>query len=154
MPNALSRERPDLIVCDFEPLVARAAHRLSVPVLSLDHQHFLTTYDLRTLPARLRWWAKAMSLSVWAFGIGQQKTVVSAFYRPPLRRGCEAVVQVGPLLRPAVRARTPTVGPHILSYLRKATPPRVVDWLGDLAIPVRIYGLGERPRAAPPRSTP
>jgi uncharacterized protein (TIGR00661 family) len=137
-------DRPDLVVSDFEPLAARAAHQLGVPVLSLDHQHFMTTYDLSMLPARLRWWAWAMGWSVWAFGIGQQKTVVSAFYRPPLRRGCEAVVQVGPLLRPAVRARTPTVGKHVLCYLRKATPPRVVEWLCQLAIPVRIYGLGER----------
>ncbi|MGL4514470.1 MAG: glycosyltransferase family protein [Lacipirellulaceae bacterium] len=139
------REKPALVVCDFEPLVPRAAHRAGVPVLSLDHQHFLSTYDLSALPIRLQRWAWAMSWSIWMFGIRQQKTVVSAFYNPPLRRGFEHVVQVGPLLRPALRQRQPTVGSHLLSYLRRATPQGVLDLLATLPQPVRVYGLGERP---------
>ncbi|QDU87633.1 hypothetical protein Pla175_09980 [Pirellulimonas nuda] len=139
------RDRPDLVVCDFEPTVARAAHRCGVPVMSLDHQHFMTTYDLSGLPRGLQWWAWAMGWSVWLFGIGQQKTVVSAFYRPPLRRDYKHVTQVGPLLRPAVRARQPSVGDHVLSYLRKSTPPRVLEVLEGSPLPVRVYGLGERP---------
>ncbi len=143
------RDRPALVVCDFEPTVPRAAHRCGVPVMSLDHQHFMTTYDLSGLPRRLQWWAWAMGWSVWLFGIGQEKTVVSAFYRPPLRRGYKNVTQVGPLLRPAVRARKPSVGGHVLSYLRKSTPPRVLAMLEDSPLPVRVYGLGEHePRGA------
>ena len=139
------RERPDLLVTDFEPLLPRAARRARVPVLSLDHQHFMSTYDLSSLPARLQRWAWIMSWSIWAFGIKQQKTVVSAFYKPPLRAGLNDVVQVGPLLRPAVRERTPHNAGHVLSYLRRATPPRVVDYLADLPVPVKVYGLGEKP---------
>jgi uncharacterized protein (TIGR00661 family) len=86
-----------------------------------------------------------MRLAVWAFGIGQQKTVVSAFYRPPLKRGYENVVQVGPLLRPAIRGITPTIGGYVLSYLRPATPPRVIDLLAELDRPIKIFGLGSRP---------
>jgi uncharacterized protein (TIGR00661 family) len=140
-----AREKPSLVVCDFEPLLPHAAREAGVPVLSLDHQHFLATYDLSSLPARLQRWAWAMSWSIWMFDIRQQKTVVSAFYKPPLRRGFENVVQVGPLLRPALRQREPTVGPHLLSYLRKATPQGVIDLLATLPQPVRVYGLGERP---------
>ncbi|MEM9187134.1 MAG: glycosyltransferase family protein [Planctomycetota bacterium] len=143
------RDEPDLVVCDFEPLMPRAAHRHGVPVLSLDHQHFMVAYDLASLPKRLRRWAWAMGWSVWMFGIAQQRTVISAFYYPPLRPNWREAIQVGPLLRPAVRERTPDVGGHALTYLRKATPPRVVDMLGDLGsapggLPVRVYGLGER----------
>lgn len=137
-------EKPDLVVCDFEPLLPRAAHQHGVPVLSLDHQHFMVAYDLSSLPSRLQRWAWAMGWSVWMFGIGQQRTVVSAFYKPPLRPKWKDAIQVGPLLRPAVRERTPTVGGHVLTYLRKATPPRVPEMLGQLGMPVRIYGLGER----------
>ncbi|MEM6798419.1 MAG: glycosyltransferase family protein [Planctomycetota bacterium] len=138
------RDKPDLLVCDFEPLLPRAARQRGVPVLSLDHQHFMVAYDLSSLPARLQRWAWAMGWSIWMFGIRQQRSVISAFYDPPLRPAWRDAVQVGPLLRPAVRQRRPTVGGHVLTYLRKATPPGVIDMLGGLGLPVRIYGLGER----------
>lgn len=139
------RDKPDLVVCDFEPLLPRAARRRGVPVLSLDHQHFMVAYDLSSFPLRLRWWAWAMGWSVWMFGIRQQRTVISAFYKPPLRRKWRGALQVGPLLRPAVRERTPTVGGRLLCYLRKATPPRVIEMLANAGLPVRLYGLGARP---------
>lgn len=145
LADTIRRERPELVISDFEPLVARAAHRVGVPVLSFDHQHFLVAYDLSSLPRRLQWWARSMSLAVWMFGIGQQKTMVSAFYRPPLRPGWQDAVQVGPLLRPTIRDRTPSTGEFTLSYLRRQTPERVVDMLTRLGHPVKIYGLGKRP---------
>ncbi|TWT40821.1 glycosyltransferase family protein [Botrimarina hoheduenensis] len=138
-------ELPALAICDFEPLLPRAARRAGVPLVSLDHQHFMSTYDLTSLPARLQRWAWRMSWATWAFGINAQTTVVSAFYQPPLRRGYEHVVQVSTLLRDAVRHRTPTFEGPLLSYLRRATPPRVIETLAALPRPVRIYGLGERP---------
>lgn len=138
-------ERPDLVITDFEPLLPRAAAQVGVPVLSLDHQHFLSTYDLSSLSRELRAWAWRMSWSIWAFGIRQQRTVVSAFYKPPLRQGCEQVTQVGPLIRSSVANRTPTRGEHLLSYVRRATTQGVLDKLAELPLPVRLYGLGERP---------
>lgn len=145
LERAVALERPDLVVTDFEPLLPRAARRVGVPVLSLDHQHFLSTYDLSSLPRELRDWAWRMSWSIWAFGIRQQRTVVSAFYSPPLRPGHADVLQVGPLLRQAVARHRPVVGGHLLSYVRRATPAAVIDLLADLPMPVRLYGLGERP---------
>ncbi|MEO0531786.1 MAG: glycosyltransferase family protein [Planctomycetota bacterium] len=142
---AITDERPDLVITDFEPLLPRAAHNAGVPVLSLDHQHFMSTYDLSSLPRELRDWAWRMSWSIWAFGIKQHRTVVSAFYKPPLRPGFEDVTQVGPLLRESVSQCTPTRGEHILSYLRRATPPAVVDRLAELPLPVKVYGLGAKP---------
>ncbi|MEN0110958.1 MAG: glycosyltransferase family protein [Planctomycetota bacterium] len=145
MDDAFRSEKPDLVVTDFEPLVARAARRHGVPVVSLDHQHFLSTYDLTSLPKRLQRWAWLMSWSIWAFDLRQQRTIVSAFYKPPLRAACDGVTQVGPLLRPAVAERTAHRGGHVLSYLRRATPPRVVDLLTESPLPVKVYGLGDRP---------
>lgn len=142
---AVTAERPDLVITDFEPLLPRAARRAGVPVLSLDHQHFLSTYDLSSLPRELRDWAWRMSWSIWMFGIRQQRTVVSAFYKPPLRSNCRDVVQVGPLLRRSVADRQPTRGEHVLSYVRRATPPAVIDHLASLPLPVRLYGLGVQP---------
>ncbi|TWU00379.1 MurG-like transferase [Botrimarina colliarenosi] len=145
LDKVIESERPDLVITDFEPLAPRAARRAGVPILSLDHQHFLSTYDLSSLPRELRDWAWRMSWSIWAFGIRQERTVVSAFYKPPLRRGCEDIVQVGPLIRRAVAERQPTTGEHLLSYVRRATPQGVIDRLAGLPMPVRLYGLGVRP---------
>lgn len=139
------RYRPDLVITDFEPLLSRAANQLQVPVLSLDHQHFLVAYDLRSLPLDLRMYGVGMRRFVKAFGIRPQRTVVSAFYKPPLRRGYEDVIQVGPLLRPAVRAMQPLDGEHVLSYLRRSTPPQVIEMLASLGLPMRVYGCGGRP---------
>lgn len=137
-------DKPDLVVSDFEPTMPRAAHRHSVPVLSLDHQHFLKAYDLSSAPTRLRHWAWAMSWSVWMFGVGQHKTVISAFYKPPLLPKHHDAIQVGPLLRPAIRQCTPTNAGHVLSYLRRSTTDRELDILADLGVPIRVYGLGEQ----------
>jgi uncharacterized protein (TIGR00661 family) len=139
------RDRPDLVITDFEPSVPRAAGRAGVPVVSLDHQHFLLTYDLSSLPRKLRAYAQAMGLFVRMFGIHPQKTVVSAFFFPPLRSGFEQIVQVGPLLRPFVRQTESQVGDHLLCYLRPRTPSRVVDEIVTTDRPLRIYGLGLQP---------
>ena len=36
----LSRLNPDLVIVNFEPLTSRAAERLALPTVSIDHQHF------------------------------------------------------------------------------------------------------------------
>lgn len=138
------RDQPDIVVTDFEPVLPCAARRFRVPVMSLDHQHFLLAYDLSRLPLRLRKYAWLMRIVVKTFGLRQKKTVVSAFYFPPLRPAYRNAVQVGPLLRPLVRATPATDGEHILCYFRRHTPDRVIDMLSEVDHPIRIYGLGER----------
>ena len=75
---------------------------------------------------------------------GATDTVVSAFFRPPLRRGWEHVVQVGPLLRREILDATPRDDGFILSYLRRHTPFSAIEALADCGMPVRVYGLGQR----------
>jgi uncharacterized protein (TIGR00661 family) len=145
MIDAIDRERPELVLTDFEPLIARAAQRRGVPIVSIDHQHFLVAYDLSSLPFGLRLYAWNMTWCVWAFGLRQTSTVISAFYKPPLRPRWKSAIQVGPLLRPSLRSMPSTRGGHWLSYLRRHTPPRVVDVLASLDLPIRIYGLGPQP---------
>lgn len=137
---------PDLIITDFEPALGWAAWgRRSVPHLSLDHQHVLMTYDLSSLPRRLQWHAWSMSWAVRLHTPSPTARVVSSFYSPPLKSGWEAVKQIGPLIRPEVAAAAPVVGDYLLSYLRSNTPPAVLDMLAECGIPVKVYGLGERP---------
>jgi len=141
----LKRENADLAITDFEPALSRAAHRCDIPFISLDHQHFIVAYDLSILPLSLRQYAWGMGWVVRAHHTRQAKTIVSAFYFPPLKPGFEDVVQIGPLLRPEILHAQPTTGDYLLSYLRRHTPARVVEMMAQLDRPIRVYGLGERP---------
>ena len=141
----LEEFEPDAVLCDFEPTLPRAAKPLGVPVISLDHQHFLETYDLGSLPARLRWYARLMGLTVPLFVRGQDHTIVSSFYFPPLRPGLTDVTQIGVLLRREIRHARPENGEHLLAYLRRFSGSRVLEVLSEAGCEVRVYGLGERP---------
>ena len=146
---ALRREidggRPDLVVCDFEPALPRAAARAGVPVVSLDHQHFMLVCDLSDLPLSLRVKARMMVPVVAAYCPRPVETVVSGFYFPPLRPGLRNVTQIGSLLRPNVLDALPTDDGHILAYLRKFGHPEVLEVLAGCGRDVFVYGLGERP---------
>src|SRR5207248_900326 len=48
LSTEIRRERPDLVITDFEPALPRAAKECGIPFISLDHQHFLTVSDLST----------------------------------------------------------------------------------------------------------
>jgi uncharacterized protein (TIGR00661 family) len=142
----IDSEKPDLIITDWEPAMPRAALRCGVPFISLSHQHFLESYDLSPLPWSLRFHAWLMNWVVKTHYSGQLKTVVTGFFTAPLKKGYEAVQQIGPLIRPEIKNALPVNGDHYLSYLRKATPQRVVDELVKANRPIRIYGLGNRPQ--------
>ena len=142
--NDLEAHDVSLAITDFEPALPRAAARQGVPLMSVDHQHFLLAYDLEPLPWSLRWNAWFMSQAVWMYINEAAETIVSAFFRPPLRRGWEHVVQVGPLLRREVMEAEPHDGGYVLSYLRRHTPFSALETLAGCGLPVKVYGLGER----------
>lgn len=143
----IEAEQPDLCISDFEPALPRAARKVGAPLMSIDHQHVLLAYDLKTLPLLLRRYAWWMSWSVRCYyGSGPYQAITSSFYTPPLKPGFEHVQQVGPMLREDLVATVPEQGGFLLSYLRTNTPPRVLETLAACDWDVRVYGLGERPR--------
>jgi len=126
--DQIRTDRPDLVITDFEPLLPRAAERAGVPYVSIDHQHFLTTYSLRGLPFHQRLHAFLIGTAVRLFHTRQDLTIVSAFFRPPLR---------------SVLERTPSHEEFVLVYLRRDTPRRVFRALERCGVPARIYGPGK-----------
>jgi uncharacterized protein (TIGR00661 family) len=150
LSEKVRRESPDLVITDFEPALPRAAERCGVPFVSLNHQHFLVVNDLSSLPAHLRWYGDFMGLVVRGYCSGQARTIVSSFYFPPLKRAYrERAVQVGVLLRPEVLAARPSREGHLVAYLRRFTLPQLLEALRSCGLPVRVYGLGDRPEAGP-----
>jgi uncharacterized protein (TIGR00661 family) len=151
-PGAISQvqqdievDQPDLVITDFEPIVPRAARRAGVPFISLNHQHFLLTYDLRSLPPYLRWHASLMAQVVRTYYSGQAQTIVSSFYFPPLKPGCQNVTQIGVLLRREILYTQPEEGKHVVAYFRRFTSKTVLEALGQCGCEVRLYGLGAHP---------
>lgn len=134
----------DLAIVDMEPALPRAAARLGLPVVSVDHRHYLAAYDLDVLPASLRWKARLMGYAVLMHVPDADDVVVSAFFRPPLRHGWEHVRQVGPLVRPEVARARPSDAGFLLSYLRRNTPFSAIESLADCGLPVKVFGLGQR----------
>jgi uncharacterized protein (TIGR00661 family) len=144
----LERARPDLVIADFEPILARAARRLGVPFVSFDHQHYLVVSDLSALPFGLRQRARLAAPFVRALYDWQQATIVSSFYAPPLKAAFGDTTWVGTMLRPEMLATRPERGPHVLAYVRRHAPATTLTALSALASStreVRVYGLGERP---------
>ncbi len=142
----VERERPDLVISDFEPALPRVARRRGIPFVSLDHQHFLVTYDLGALPWWLRTHAAVMGLGVRAWHTGAARWIVSSFYFPPLKRRYRGRVdQIGVLLRPEVADATPEPGSYVVAYCRRFAEPQVLEALAATGREVRVYGLGVRP---------
>lgn len=146
LARRLERERPDLVLTDFEPALPRAARRVGLPFVSLTHQHVLAVGRFpgidRELERHVRW----MGAFVRNFYRGADLTLVSSFYEVPLREDSGCVGQVGVLLREQVRRARPRDGEHLVAYLRREPPPAVLQGLAACGRPVCIYGLGARAR--------
>ncbi len=166
----IEEHNPDVLLTDFEPALPRAAERTGRRYLSLTHQHFLLAYNLRWLPWKLRFFAWFIGLSVPLHYSRQAITMVSSFFPGELlprweRRGA---VALGPMIRPEVRAAAIAAGIPVeqsenqvpappeqlllpagesffLSYLRKHTPPCILEEFAQTGLRIKVYGLGEHP---------
>ncbi len=140
LAKEIREQKPDLVLTDFEPALARAAERAKVPYLSLDHQHFLRENDLSSLPWGLRTRARALGAGIRTFYGKQHATIVSSFYAPGIRPSKRHVFQVRSMIRPELAARQPLDGYHLLAYLRRSTPDTVLEALRHCGREVRVYG--------------
>ena len=146
MEALLRNEQPDLVITDFEPALPRAARRVGLPFISFDHQHFLTAFDLSSLPYGLWLKAQSIAMTINLFYSGQRETIVSSFFSTPLRSGSAEVTTVGVMLRPELLDAVPGDERHLLVYLRRFAPPKLMTALRNCGREVMVYGLGERPR--------
>ena len=146
LAGCLKDERPDLVITDFEPALPRAARRRDVPFLSFDHQHFLTSFDLSSLPWHLRLKARSIAATINLFYQGQNETIVSSFFSPGVRPNCRSVTSVGVMVRRDLRFARTFNEDFLLVYLRRFAPPLLMEALQRCGRPVKIYGLGEQSR--------
>lgn len=153
LSDALAAWTPDLVVSDFEPFLPRAAARLGLPVVALDHQQVLTEtrFDVPKAHRRDAFWVKWPVRAIAPRHADH--TVVTSFFAAPVRRP-ERVTLVGPILRRAVRAARATEGEHLLVYANDATlGPALVQALARTGVPARLYGIAAPTDGAPQNLT-
>lgn len=146
----IEREKPDLAITDFEPVLPRAARKMNVPWISLDHQHFLSVSSFRALPMRFRWRGWCLRSSIPLFYRGQTSEAVSSFFHLPPRPGTESVPRLGVLLRDSIlQARRHALSNegHVLVYIRRHAPERLWNAIVHCGRPVKVYGDATPPAA-------
>jgi uncharacterized protein (TIGR00661 family) len=116
---ALRRFRPDAAVSDFEPVTCRLARTFRLPLVAVDHQHFLT----ETALPRVRGIANVLKLAGYRFGVNllsgwPRRVVVSSFHHFPKKRGSRAAF-VGPFLPEDVKRLDPREGEGVTVYLKR-----------------------------------
>lgn len=142
----MERDKPDLIISDFEPVLPRVGRRVGVPFLSVDHQHFLLACDVNELPSNLRAHAAWMAAFVRMFAPqGSSETVISSFFPYRMKPRYAFAKQVGVMMRRNILDASPEDHGHVVAYLRRPETIDLVPHLKKLGLRVRVYGLGERP---------
>jgi uncharacterized protein (TIGR00661 family) len=109
------------VICDFEPVVSRAAALAGLPVVALSHQHAMAAMDpaeLGLLPLQQWIYRLYAWLNTPRFGA----LVISSFFQLPLRCPFAMALVVGGLLRPEIlrlsQAPQPSEGGPLV-YLRR-----------------------------------
>jgi len=142
MERRLADFRPEIAVSDSEPWVLRAAARLGIPTIGLDHVGVIAHCRPR-VPLRDRL-PLALDAVAYRLLVGRvDRAVVSSFYDAPPRR--PGVTRVAPVLRERVLRAEPRWGSHLLVYFNNGAhlyAPHVHAALRSVGRPVVVYGAG------------
>ena len=127
---------PELCIVNFEPFIPLVARSLRIPVLSFDNQHALLQ-DGGPAPRGARWSAWFTKAAIRCVAPGADDYVVMAF--GPHANSDARVHVVPPVVQEEFRWLQPTVGEHVLVYL-KHPHPRFLAVLRQTGRPFLVYG--------------
>lgn len=139
---------PDLLITDFEVYSVRAARKLGVPVLSLNHQQVVTetTYQL---PKQYRHGSLLTGVVINAIAPSKSShTILTSFFFLPLKNP-ETTTLVPPIIRPEVQNLTVRQGEHVLVYLNdSAGVEHVLEALEEVDADFILYNVPDPGRSA------
>ncbi len=119
--------KPDVCMTDLEYFVPRAAERMGIPCLTLDHQHVITCCQ-HSLPKNMLFDYYVQGLTPkYLFRPTAQNLIVS-FYAPPVKKEYTARV-VPPILRDGIINAKPRDDGHVIVYQSNSTHRSLVDFL-------------------------
>lgn len=111
--------RPDAVVSDFEPVSCRLARKFRLPVLAIDHQHFLTEArlpKLNGLPNLLK--LCAYRLGVHMLSGWPRRVLVSSFHHFPKKPSSRARF-IGPFLPEELDKLANRDDGHVTAYIKR-----------------------------------
>jgi uncharacterized protein (TIGR00661 family) len=111
--------RPGLIISDFEPYLSRLAGRFRIPLLAIDHQHFLTESVLPPVAG----WQHGLMLRAYQLGTSlmagrPDRIITSSFYHFPKKRDSRAVF-VGPFIPGRLKRACAEADGSVTVYLKQ-----------------------------------
>lgn len=138
--HPVSAFAPDVCLSDFDSFAHAFGKLFDRPVISVDHHHVIDRcIHSPSMASRL-----SLTRAVVRAKLPRcDHYVVTSFFQPPLRdRAQGTTTLVGPILRPEVRALTPTTGDHVLVY-QTATRDLVEPLFGLRNQRFIVYGCGD-----------
>lgn len=139
LSKMLKSEGFDVVVSDFEPLMARAANHANIPLMSLNSQGFV---NVCSIPLKYKTLSMQMSLVNALILADPQFSVVAKPVNLPTKENMGCLV--GPIIRPHIIGRKwKGKGDHILVYIRESISkalPSVVKWGQDNGLKIYVYG--------------
>lgn len=137
--------KPDVVITDFEPLVARFAFLTRTPMVAVDNINAIDRlrHGRRIIGDDREDYLLAKAV-VRSMVPGATDYVVTTFFRPPLAR--RRTVLVPPIVRPEIVATDPTEGDHLLVY--SSGERRLLDALRASGTRCLVYGMRGGPEEA------
>lgn len=132
--------KPDLIITDFEPLVAYFAFFKHIPVISIDNQHIITNTSHKNLPKKYWFNWIIMKLVVKLFIIKSDKYFINSFYN--CRAKDKNSIIINPLLREEILNAKATGKGHILVYQTSESNKKLIEELQKVKQKFIVYGFG------------
>lgn len=131
---------PVAVITDFEPILARIARSLNVPLISVDNQHkFSATYFPHGFGFKNKAYIVATSFFVDSFIPAPALKVVSTFHYDLLMPAHDTKL-VNIFLREELKSIERTEGEHILVYCKDVIQDKLLKVLSQLEHPCIIYG--------------
>ncbi|TVM17324.1 hypothetical protein DPQ33_09055 [Oceanidesulfovibrio indonesiensis] len=136
--------KADIAITDYEYFVPRAAKRLGIPSVSVDHQHVMTHSRCEAPEGQLLNRISS-DVVVQTLYSASDRYLVSSFYRPD-PKDPQTTELFPPILRKPVRElASPERGDHVVVYVRGGSLEKLERVLEAVDRPLCVYGFGERP---------
>lgn len=135
----------DAVISDFESFAYTFGKHHDIPVISIDNMQIINRCELEVaIPEEYE------DDYLIAKGIVKGKLpgchhyMITTFFFPPITK--EKTSLFPPILRDRIIQAEPTEGEHILVYQTTTTNERLLDVLGRVEMPFRVYGMGREER--------
>jgi len=138
LKNLIATWKIDLVITDFEPLSCHVAHRMGLPVISIDNQHCLTNAVV-SYPPQYRSDAAAAKLVTKLMTPHADAYLVISFFSAPVKK--RRTFLFPPLLRQEILEAAPTQGEHVLVYVTSPAPS-LAKALAAARVRFVAYGFG------------